>query len=485
MRRQARQAERRDTPPSYDAARIGVKVDPGFAAPRRRELRKSCAGRMHPGHADRKRPVTAAPREEHRDIAIIGAGAAGLATAIFAAEGYVNGGRPVSIALLEGAPRIGTKILVSGGARCNVTHHCVTPQDYHGRRNVVKNVLRAFDSDAAVRWFESLGVELKREDTGKLFPVTDSARSVVDALVGRARELGVEIRTRQRVTGIATGNGNGEGAPRFRIEHTAGVSSCDRLVLATGGRSLPRSGSDGTGYELARALGHSVTDTWPSLVPLQLEDAFSHATLSGVAHPARLTVRVAGKRVAKATGDLLWTHFGISGPVAMDISRSWVRPQEEGLAPTLEVSFLPDLSREALEATFLEAARRHPQRSAERWLATRLPRRVAQWVCTLAGVEPEVSLAQVPRAARRSLLRTLSQLELPVAGTRGWDAAEVTAGGVPLAEIDYRSFASRRSQGLWLVGEILDCDGRIGGFNFQWAWASGYIAGSALSRPDA
>jgi predicted Rossmann fold flavoprotein len=427
--------------------------------------------------------MTATEREEHRDIAIVGGGAAGLATAIVAAEGTVNAGRPVSIALLEGAPRIGTKILVSGGARCNVTHHHVTPQDYHGRRNVVKNVLHAFDADAAVHWFESLGVELKREDTGKLFPVSDSARTVVDALVSRAQELGVDIRTRQRVSAVASGGG--DGVPRFRIEHAAGVLTCDRLVLATGGRSLPKSGSDGAGYGFARALGHSVTDTWPSLVPLNLEDTFSHATLSGVAHPARLTVRVAGRCFAEATGDLLWTHFGISGPVAMDISRSWVRPQEEGLAPTLEVSFLPDLTREALESTFLEAARQHPQRSTERWLATRLPRRLAQWLCTRAGVEPEAALAQVPRTARRSLVRTLNELELPVAGTRGWDAAEVTAGGVPLAEIDYRSFASRRTPGLWLVGEILDCDGRIGGFNFQWAWASGHIAGAALSRPGA
>jgi predicted Rossmann fold flavoprotein len=426
--------------------------------------------------------VAGAEREEHRAIAIVGAGAAGLTTAIFAAQGCAAAGRTVSVALLEGAVRIGAKILVSGGGRCNVTHHVVTPDDYHGTRNVVRNVLRAFDAEHAVRWFASLGVELKRESTGKLFPVTDSARTVVAALVERAGQLGVEIRTGHRVS-VAEPL-TGEAGPRFRIEHDRGVLTCDRLVLATGGRSLPKSGSDGSGYALARALGHTVTHTWPALVPLRLDDRFPHAELSGIAHRARLTVRVAGRRYAAATGDLLWTHFGISGPVAMDISRSWVSPHEEGSAPILEASFAPESSREELEAAFLEASKRHPQRMTERWVATWLPRRAARWICDRAGVEPERTLAQVPRDARRALLGTLTELALPVDGPRGWNTAEVTAGGVPLAEIDFRTFASRRMPGLWLVGEILDCDGRIGGFNFHWAWAGGYLAGAALSQPE-
>jgi predicted Rossmann fold flavoprotein len=420
--------------------------------------------------------------DEHRKISIVGGGAAGLATAIFAAESLERQRRPISIALIEGAPRIGTKILVSGGARCNVTHHHVGHADYHGSRNIVRNVLRAFDADATIRWFTSLGVALKREESGKLFPVSDSARSVVEALVGRARALGVEIRTRQRVRAVA--HRYDKTNPHFRIEYDGGALTCDRLVLATGGRSLPKSGSDGTGYGFARALGHSVTDTWPSLVPLCLDDAFPHAQLSGVSHPARLTVRVAGKRDAEFSGDLLWTHFGISGPVAMDISRSWIRPQEQGLAPTLELTFLPGRTRESIESDFLTEAGQKPRRSAERWLASRLPRRVARWLCERAGVAPDLAIAQVSRDARQRLVQNLCRLTLPVSDTRGWNAAEVTAGGVPLAEIDYRSFGSRRTPGLSLVGEILDCDGRIGGFNFQWAWASGFIAGSALSKPE-
>ncbi len=432
---------------------------------------------------------------EHRAIAIVGAGAAGLATAIFAAEEVDNRGLPVSIALLEGAPRIGAKILVAGGGRCNVTHYVVSPEDYHGKRNVVRNVLRAFDADAAVRWFASLGVELKREETGKLFPVTDSARTVVEALVQRAEQLGVEIRTRHRVESIAliapeTSEGTADEAtretcPRFRIEHSQGVLTADYLVLATGGRSLPKSGSDGAGYAFATALGHTVTETYPALVPLLLDDRFPHKELSGVAHPARLTVRIGGKKHVEATGDLLWTHFGISGPVAMDISRSWVIPQEAGDAPTLEVACVPKLTREQIEADFLESGKRHPKRSTERWVATHLPRRVARWLCERAAIDPECALPQLPKEQRRSLLSALTELVLPVTSPRGWNLAEVTAGGVPLEEIDHRTFHSRRTEGLYLVGEILDCDGRIGGFNFQWAWAGGSLTGKALGHAAA
>lgn len=424
--------------------------------------------------------MTEPSRAEHREIAIVGAGAAGLATAIFAAEGLHGSGRPVSIALLEGARRIGAKILVSGGARCNVTHETVSSADYHGNPNVVRNVLRAFDADDTVRWFASLGVELKREATGKLFPVSDSARTVADALVGRARELGVEIRTDCRVQSIAP-PARAE-RPAFSVEHSHGVLTCDRLVLATGGRSLPKSGSDGAGYAFARALGHSVTDTWQALVPLLLDERFPQRDWSGVAQRAKLTVRVDGKRTAEAAGDLLWTHFGISGPVAMDISRHWVRAHEQGLSPTLEVNLVPGSSREELEARCLADAIQNPERSTERWVATQLPRRVARGICGIAGVEGDRAVAQLPRAQRRALIRSLTELKLPVTGTRGWNAAEVTAGGVPLAEIDYRTFASRRTPGLWLVGELLDCDGRIGGFNFQWAWTGGFLAGSALAK---
>lgn len=414
------------------------------------------------------------------DVAIVGAGAAGLATAIFAAEEGARSRRPTRIVLLESAPRIGAKILISGGGRCNVTHERVGSEDFNGARNPVRNVLAAFDAAAATRWFESLGVALKREETGKLFPTSDRARSVVDALVGRCRELGVEIRTGAKVVAVAPLEG--EHGPAFRIAHGRGELRARRVALATGGRSLPRTGSDGTGYALARALGHEVTATWPALVPLVLRRDFFHATLMGVSHPAELTTLAGGRRVDRRSGSLLWTHFGVSGPVVLDASRHWLRARDAGEDASLVLGVLPGETEESAQRWLAERAAARPRLSLGRLLAERLPERLAAALLAAAAVEPAIALGQLRRDARRRTARVLTAVALPVVASRGWDHAEVTAGGVPLAEVDYRTLESRRARGLYLVGEILDCDGRIGGFNFQWAWATGFLAGSAAVR---
>ena len=213
------------------------------------------------------------------DIVIVGGGAAGLAAAIFAAE---NASGPKRITVLEGTRQCGTKILASGGGRCNVTHEKVTADDFNGSRNIVRNILAAFDAAATVRWFASIGVDLKREETGKLFPVTDSAHTVVNALVNRCRELGVTIETQCKVTDITCGP-DGSFKLAALAASAAGVNvtiTARRVILATGGRSLPKSGSDGLGWDIVRRLGHTVTDTHQALVPLMLDSRFFHADLS-------------------------------------------------------------------------------------------------------------------------------------------------------------------------------------------------------------
>lgn len=409
------------------------------------------------------------------DLAIVGAGAAGLATAIFAAEAA---GRTARIVLLDGAKALGAKILVSGGGRCNVTHERVTPEDFNGPRARVKNVLAAFGADDAARWFERLGVPLKREPTGKLFPRSDKARTVLEALVARCGKLGVDVRTEHHVQGVAL---HGD-PPRFRIDHARGTLEAARAVLATGGRSIPKSGSDGAGYELARALGHTVAPTWPALVPLVLASGFFHASLSGISHDAELTTRIEGTIADRRTGSLLWTHFGISGPVVLDASRHWVGARSRGAAATMSGSLLPGWSFAEADRFLASAADEHPRRSVALVLASRLPERVAAAIAAHAGAGEGTRLADLGREPRRALARALVDLPLPVVRDRGWNYAEVTAGGVPLDEVDYRTMESRRARGLYLVGEILDCDGRIGGFNFQWAWATGHVAGTAAGR---
>lgn len=407
------------------------------------------------------------------DVAIVGGGAAGLAAAIFAAQAAGPGRRVV---ILDAARTLGAKILVSGGGRCNVTHDVVRPEDYNGSRNIVRNVLAAFDAAATVRWFASLGVELKREATGKLFPVSNSARTVLDALLNRCRELDVVVQTSCRVSAVTNHQ------ELFQIDHAGGQLASRRLILAAGGRSLPRSGSDGSGWEIARALGHSVTQTYPALVPLVLDSAMFHASVSGISQDVELSTWAAGKRIDRRTGSLLWTHFGISGPVVMDASQHWIIAQETGREPQLRCNLLPPDGFPETEKWLVFQAASHPRTSVASMLAQRLPERLAIAICTHAGIDSNLTLAQQSRETRRMLVHQLTDLVLPVIGPRGWNYAEVTAGGVPLAEIDYRTMESRKVSSLYLAGEILDCDGRIGGFNFQWAWATGFLAGTTAAR---
>ena len=410
------------------------------------------------------------------DIAIIGGGAAGLAAAIFAAEAAQKNDQPRKIALLDGAKTIGAKILVSGGGRCNVTHDVVTATDYFGNRHIIKNVLAAFPVEHTISWFASLGIDLKREETGKLFPITDKATTVLNALVTRCLALGIRILPEHRVTGIEP-----SAESKFILQHRHGVLHTKNVIMATGGRSIPKSGSDGFGYTLARRLGHSLTATAPALVPLVLSDTMFHKTLSGLAHDVELTTMFQRRKVDQRTGSLLWTHFGISGPVVMDASRFWTLAQETGESPDLYGNFLPGKTREQAKQWFMDQAAITPRRSLTKTLAQIVSERFAEALCMHIECDPQKAVAQLPRRNRDCLIEALLMFRFPVEGDRGWNYAEVTAGGVPLEEINYRTMESKLVPGLYLIGEILDCDGRIGGFNFHWAWATGWLAGSAVA----
>lgn len=387
------------------------------------------------------------------DIAIVGAGAAGLTAAIFARRTAPS----ARIVALDGAPRIGAKILISGGGRCNVTHHTVAADDFNGNRNAIAKVLRTFPVSDTIAWFAEMGVTLKREETGKLFPTTDRARSIVDALL---RECdGVEVRTGVRVEAIEAG-------------FTLGGVQARRVILATGGRSVPKTGSDGRGYDLARSLGHTITTTFPALVPLILPSNHWMTALSGTSLDAELSVRgETGKVLTRHRGSMLFTHFGLSGPVVLDVSRHWI--ESHG---ALFANLLPEETFESLEALLLAEAKRNPRATVGSVLRGRLPERV------LDVLAPSHALGALPKDERRRVVRAIVEQEIPVVRDRGFDYAEVTAGGVPLSEIELATMASRKCEGLYLCGEILDVDGRIGGFNFQWAWASGRLAGTHAAR---
>ncbi len=409
-------------------------------------------------------------------IVIVGAGAAGLTGAITAAQTLSQEKVDGRVLLLDGAKQIGAKILVSGGGRCNVTHDVVTPKDFFGNRNIIRNVLAAFPVERTVAWFASLGVELKHEPTGKLFPVTDKARTVLQALIDSARRAGVTICPDHRVDAISRTNTG------FLVQHSHGITHASRVMLATGGQSLPRTGSDGFGFQLARRFGHQITSTAPALVPLVLDHSMFQTTLSGLSHEVELTTLVEKREVDRRTGSLLWTHAGMSGPVVLDASRFWTLATKQGTVVEMYGNFVPGQSADELRAWFVAQAAQHPRRSLVRTLSSLVPDRFAESLCRYQGCESQTAVAQVPRPTRDRLLNALTHFHFPIIGDRGWNVAEVTAGGVPLEEINYRTMESKLTTGLYLLGEMLDCDGRIGGFNFQWAWTTGWLAGKSVIR---
>lgn len=262
-------------------------------------------------------------------VVIIGAGAAGLATAIFAKRANPT----LSVIVLEGAERPGAKILVSGGSRCNVTNAVVTERDFFGGKpTIVRQVLRAWSAADTIGLFTGLGVPLREEPLGKMFPESGRSRDVLGALLTEVARLGVDLRSGHRVTDVrpeATG---------FAIDTARGAVTAGAVVLATGGLALPKSGSDGAGYAFAESLGHTIVPTTPALVPLVLSargEDDSRRTLSGVSQPVELELRDDARVTERVRGALLWTHFGVSGPAVLDVSRHWLRLRLDGRSPTL------------------------------------------------------------------------------------------------------------------------------------------------------
>ena len=408
------------------------------------------------------------------DVVVVGAGAAGLATAIFTRRLAPA----LSVRILESARKPGAKILVSGGARCNVTNVRVAEQDFWGgKRTIIRRVLQALPVTETVAFFEDLGVSLHEEEHGKLFPNTNRARDVLDALLREVARSGAHLAAATRVIGVERSDSG------FHIETSAGPINASAVVLATGGKSLPKSGSDGAGYAFARGFGHTLVPPVAGLAPLVLADSAGsiHKDLSGVSHDVDLDIWIDGSVALRLTGSLLWTHFGISGPVVLNASRHWLRARQEGRAVRLTASFRPGERFEEIDAHLSTITVDRPKASVATALSSLVPASAALVLLDRLKIDAAGVLAHFTRAERRRLAHALAEWPLDVVDSRGYNYAEVTAGGIALDEIDPTTMESRKCPGLFLVGEILDVDGRIGGFNFQWAWASARAAARGLS----
>ena len=435
--------------------------------------------------------------EERWDVIVVGAGAAGMFAALAARGAMAADGSfapPESgprVLLVDGQEKPGRKILISGGGRCNVTNIRVSERDFTSSTpNVVKSVLREFTTDAAQAFFNGRGLHFDCEQMGKLFPKSDKARDVLDTLTQALDLAGVEKRFG---TPVETVEPDGDG---WRVDGQA----TRRVIVATGGRSVPMTGSTGFGYEIAEATGHTLVPTIPALAALI---GLAREDLAGVTLPVILTVvNARGSELDRAAGSMLFTHRGVSGPVALDVSGAFERALANGEEPRVLADLwtladragafkryldddkapgacLPDCPKatsvEAMEKTILEAASRAPKRMLGWRLIKRLPRRLVEALVPAAGTQ----LAQLTKEQRRAAATAVCALDLGIIATEGYAKAEVTSGGVALPELQRRTLESRIAPGLHFCGEVCDVTGRLGGFNFQWAWSSGFVAGRA------
>lgn len=401
-------------------------------------------------------------------IVVVGAGAAGLVAAIFASERS-------SVVVVERTRDGGRKILISGGGRCNILPVALEPERFvtDSPAHLLRGMLRAWPLAAQREFFErELGIPLTVEqETGKLFPVSNRARDVRDGLVELARRRGVQFQFDTSLTGLApTSKG-------WRVETTRGEIDTRAVVLATGGLSVPATGSDGTGIRVAARLGHAVHDTYPALTPLVAEPA-AHASLSGVSLPVRLRAKWHGKS-AEASGGFLFTRRGYSGPSVLDLSHIAVRSRMSGddraHAAVLRVAWSTkdagEWRRELATSAGLVVTT----------VARHLPQRLAERLLEEAGIPADRRAAELRRGERAALLEALTAFVLPWTGDEGYRKAEVTGGGIALDDVNPRTLESRRHAGLFLCGEMLDAFGPIGGHNFAWAWSTGRAAGAGAA----
>ncbi|MCU0617167.1 MAG: aminoacetone oxidase family FAD-binding enzyme [Gemmatimonadaceae bacterium] len=392
-------------------------------------------------------------------VLVIGAGAAGTMAAIHAA---MHG---ADVTLLERTADGGRKILISGGGRCNVLPMQLDESRFEtdSSRNTLRRLLRAWPLAEQRRFFEvDVGIPLAEEPAlRKVFPASHKARDVRDGLLALAARHGVRLRFNARVLDVVP-VGSAE-APMWRVTlEDGGALEAERLVLATGGLSVPATGSDGFGLRIARSLGHEIHAPYAALTPLTCEPS-PYTELAGISLPVTLSAQ-AGARRATATGGFLFTHRGYSGPAALDVSHVAVRAQQDGGdGAQLRVQWTPHD-----EAAWTRALQPQGNRTVGSVVRGALPDRLAQVL---------LAMAQVDADERHRLLDTLVRGTLPTSGDEGYKKAEVTGGGVDLGEVNPRTMESRRHAGLFLCGELLDAFGPIGGYNFYWAWATGRAAG--------
>lgn len=399
-------------------------------------------------------------------VLVIGGGAAGMMASISAKK------HGADVILLERNNRVGRKILATGNGRCNYTNINLSIDNYHGKNpKFPYSPLSQFNVYDTIDFFERLGITPYIEENGRVYPMSLQSSSVLDVLRFELEYLGIEVITEAFVTDIS------KKANKFSVTLEDGRKfTGDRIILATGGKAAPNTGSDGNGYKLAEKLGHTIEYVFPGLVQLKLEGNF-FKKVDGVKIVGVAELYDENMLIRREEGDILFTNYGISGPPILQISRIANKLLYEGKKPELKIVIIKDKNKEELEKYLHYRFSFMPKKTIEKALIGLINKRLIIPMLKEIGVDKNKLIAHISKEEIRKISNILTDFRFNIIGSKSWDSAQVTAGGVKTDEINNTTMESKLVKGLYFAGEIVDVDGDCGGFNLQWAWSSGYVAG--------
>ena len=406
-----------------------------------------------------------------KKIIVIGAGPAGMMAAIKAAE---NG---ADVTLLEKMKRPGKKMLITGKGRCNITNAATVPEiikNIHGNGKFLNSSLRAYDNEDVIYFFESQGVPTKVERGQRVFPVSDKAQDVVDAMVHKLHELGVKIETDSPAAEILAQDGSVKA-----VKLSSGASmKADAVILCTGGASYPGTGSTGDGYKMAAKLGHTLVDIRPSLVPLETEEDWVKSVQGLSLRNVKATLLVDGEKKTDMFGEMMFTHFGVTGPIILSLSRAATEALQADSFVELELNLKPALAEDVLDARLQRDFAKYQRKQLVNAMVDLLPHKLIEPVLDAAFLAPDKPVHQVTAEERHRLGQTLQHLPLTITQARPIAEAIVTAGGISVKEINPKTMESKLVKGLYFAGEVVDVDAYTGGYNLQAAFSMGAAAGN-------
>lgn len=404
-------------------------------------------------------------------VIVIGGGPAGMMAAIKSAE---NGAQ---VTLFEKNNRLGKKLSITGKGRCNLTNTAEISEvvkNIPGNGKFLYSALKNFTTTDTINFFESIGLKTKVERGGRVFPESDNAAEVIEVLTKKLAMLDVDIQLNSKVTEIIS-----DGKKIRGVEVDKKFFDADKIILATGGASYPATGSTGDGFKFAKKLGHTVTEIFPALVPLEVEEDFVKDLQGLSLKNVRVTLNAENKKVREIFGEMLFTHFGVSGPIILTLSGEVAKLLHEKKFVELLINLKPALTPEQLDARILRDFEKFKHKSAKNSLVELLPQKLIPIILDLSYIDEEKKVSDVTKKERQRLLEILRGLPLTITKTRPLSEAIVTSGGVSVKEINPKTMESKIISGLYIVGEVADVDGFTGGFNLQAAWAMGNAAGIA------